>query len=366
MRIGVLTSSRADFGIYYPLLRKLNADDFFNLKIIAFGTHFSMEHGFTANAILESGFKIDFQIESLPESDSPESISKNIGNLILIFSDFWLKRKNEFDIIFALGDRFEMFAAVCATIPFSLKIAHFHGGETTEGAIDNIYRHAISLMSSVHFTATEKSAERVKQLINSKKNVFNVGSLSLEGIKNFQSMPLDEWKAKFGIELNKPIVVIFHPETIRFSKNEEFINEICIALAKINDQIIISLPNNDTGNNIIRNQFLEFEENHKNVHCINSLGTEGYFTLLKNAKFIIGNSSSGIIEAASFGKYVINLGDRQKGRERSNNLIDCEINADKILECIRLLPFEKYEGSNVYEKENPTDNSIEILKTLHM
>jgi GDP/UDP-N,N'-diacetylbacillosamine 2-epimerase (hydrolysing) len=182
MKIAILTSSRADYGIYLPLIKKLKADQFFEVDIIAFGTHLSNFHGQTIQEILNDGFDVKYRIESMLLTDTPDSISTAMGLTTIKFADFWKSHAKDFDLVFCLGDRYEMFAAVVASIPFNIPLAHFHGGETTLGAIDNIFRHSISLASTYHFVATEAYAEKVKQIKGSSENVYEVGALSLENI----------------------------------------------------------------------------------------------------------------------------------------------------------------------------------------
>ena len=176
MKIGVLTSSRADYGIYLPLLNELKKDIFFDLEIIAFGTHLSERHGLTLSDIIKDGYDTIHEITSLVEDDSEKGIVISYGNTVLEFSNFWSTQK--FDLVFCLGDRFEMSAAVQASIPFGVKLAHIHGGETTLGAIDNIYRHQISLASKYHFVSTNDNMQKVEQLIGSSNLIYDVGSLS--------------------------------------------------------------------------------------------------------------------------------------------------------------------------------------------
>jgi GDP/UDP-N,N'-diacetylbacillosamine 2-epimerase (hydrolysing) len=174
MKIVVFTSSRADFGICLPLLKKIKEDKFFELILIVFGTHLSNTFGKTASEIIESGFDIDYKIETTPDSDTPESITNSMGDTIVKFSEIW--NSNKFDYVLALGDRYEMFSACVSTIPFNIPIAHIHGGEETRGAIDNIFRHCITLMSKCHFTTTNIYKERVVSILGNDKNVYTVGA----------------------------------------------------------------------------------------------------------------------------------------------------------------------------------------------
>ena len=192
-RIAFLTSSRADYGIYLPLLKALKADNFYDMFIIAFGTHISPFHGTTINQIIDDGFEVNFQIESILAGDSPNAIATSMSLTALKFSDFWKDHLNDFDLIFCLGDRYEMFAAVMAGIPFGIKYAHLHGGEKTLGAIDHIFRHSITLASKYHFVSCQAHAKRVAELLESEENIFTVGSLSLENFKTLKLLSKEEF-----------------------------------------------------------------------------------------------------------------------------------------------------------------------------
>ena len=363
MKIIVLTSSRADYGIYLPLLKKLKVDTFFNLKIVAFGTHLSKKFGNTIDQILKDGFEVAYKIETLLDGDSPETIAKSMAVTIDKFSSLWAKEKSNIDLILCVGDRYEMFAAVTASVPFIIPVAHLHGGETTLGAIDNVFRHSITSMSKLHFASTKNHADRVAQIIGSKNGVYNVGALSLDNLMDIKILSVQQFKEKFNIELNAPALVTFHPETIAFEKNDQYISELIAALDTLPKQIIITMPNADTMSNLIRNKLREFAKQKSNVISVESLGTEGYFSCLHHCSFVLGNSSSGIIEAASFGKYVLNLGNRQLGRDVGENVIQCEIKKNKILDAVKLIDtLPKLNTTNIYGDGHTADKIISTLK----
>lgn len=368
MNIAVLTSSRADFGIYLPLLKKLKNDVFFNLEIIAFGTHLSAKHGYTKTSILESDFTIKHEIETTPNDDTEEAISRSIGETIIKFATFWTKHKSSYDLVLCLGDRYEMFAAVTAGIAFNIKFAHLHAGEKTLGAIDNIFRHAITLASTIHFTSTEEYRERVLEMIDvEEKNVTNVGALSLDNVLSFKPYSKEEMNAKFGIDMDIPtILTTFHPETVASHKNEEYAKTICKVITAYEDsnvQFLITMPNADTAGNIIRAILNGRLGNQSNVIMVENLGSIGYFSAMKYCKFLFGNTSSGIIEAASFNKYVVNVGDRQKGRTHGANVIDVNIEENSLRQIINeLLTKGDWAGSNIYFQENAASRIIDVLK----
>jgi GDP/UDP-N,N'-diacetylbacillosamine 2-epimerase (hydrolysing) len=338
---------------------------FFSLKIIAFGTHLSEKFGYTISDIYNDGFDIAYKVETLPEEHSPEMISKSIGTTIVKFSEIWAKEYIDTDLVICLGDRYEMFAAVSSTIPFNIKIAHLYGGDTTLGAIDNIFRHCLTSMSNYHFTSLENSAKRVAEIIASSNNIYAVGTLSLDNLKEIELLTKNRFDEKFHIELKSPVLVTFHPETVNYSKNEEYVNELIAALETLDKQIIITMPNADTMGEIIREAFLNFASRKSNVFIVESLGTVGYFSCINLCDFMVGNSSSGIVEAASFGKYVLNIGDRQLGRLSGENVIHCEIKKDKIAEAIKQISaLPKLTTKNIYGDGETADKIIAVLKTI--
>lgn len=365
-RIAILTSSRADYGIYLPLLKALNQDSFFEVKIIAFGTHLSPFHGNTINQILNDGFDVQFRIESMLAGDSPNAISTAIALTTLKFTDFWENHKNDFDLVICLGDRFEMFAAVTAGIPFNISFAHIHGGEKTLGAIDNIFRHAITLASKVHFVSCKQHGERVTELTELKNNIFDIGALSLDNLNSLSLLSKEEFHSKFKVDLNLPtILVTVHPETVSPEMNEIYIEELADTLMEIQKfQVLITLPNADTSGSIIRKRLLQLPvESGNRILCFENLGSQGYFSALKFCSFLLGNTSSGIIEAASFGKWVINLGNRQKGRNQSENIFNVPFNKSLIIETVEKIEKNPdYTGENIYYKGNAAKNICSILK----
>ena len=366
MRIGVLTSSRADYGIYLPLLLKLKADPFFELEIIAFGTHLSKFHGFTIIEIEQNEYNTVHKISSLLSNDDEQSIATSYGLTAVKFADFW--QSNKYDLVFCLGDRFEMSAAVQAGIPFGVKFAHIHGGETTLGAIDNIYRHQITIASFLHFTATSSFSEKITQLIDSRNRVHTVGSLSLDGIESFKPIEKSLFHDRFKIPFQEFALVTFHPETIATQLNKEYAHEMRLALAQIAKKLflVITMPNADTMGSVYRLEIEKLKnESPDRVLCVESFGKENYFTAMYYAEILIGNTSSGIIEAASFGKYVVNVGDRQKGRAQSANVIDAAFNKEEIVNAVKLGLKNEFKGKNIYYKLDTSTLVINLIKEFY-
>ncbi len=363
LKIGILTSSRSDYSIYFPLLLKLNEDSFFVSEVIVFGTHLMKKFGYTVQFIYKDGFKIVKVPNTMYEGDLPENIAHSIGQTIQKFSWFYSKKK--YDLLLALGDRYELFAAVTASIPFNIPIAHIHGGESTLGAIDNRFRHSITCFSSLHFVSTEIYKKRVAEITGSIYNIFNVGALSIDNLKNLRLYNVTEFKKIFNIDMTQPtILMTFHPETVGFERNEFYIGEIINALEQLTDyQLIITMPNADTMGLIIRKKLEQFGKNRPQTWLIESFGTVGYLSALKHCAIMMGNSSSGFVEAAFFPKRVINLGDRQKGRILTDNIIQTPIIAKSILEAVQKaerlnLPTD----CNIYGNGMAADKIIDVLK----
>jgi len=367
MEIGVLTSSRADFGIYYPLVKELTSDDFFNVEIIAFGTHLKEQYGFTIKEITNLGFDVNHKIETSVNNEKASDIAQNVGDTIQKFSKFWDTQR--FDLVIALGDRYEMFGAVAAASPFNIDIAHIHAGETTLGAIDNAYRHSISLFSKYLFVTTEEYKRRASEIISCNKNIFNVGALSIDNLMRTELMSVDEFKEHFNIDISKPYILsTFHPETISFEKNKEYILELISAFEEIREEtdIIITMPNSDTMGNMIRRIISEFAQKYRNIHLVESFGMKGYLTCMEHTDILIGNTSSGFVEAAFFPKKVINLGDRQKGRILTDNIYNCEIVKEKILKSYNIAKnAEIPQNVNIYGDGNAAKNIVSIIKSLY-
>lgn len=361
IKIGVLTSSRADYGIYKNLLKLFFNHNKIDLSIIVFGMHLQKQHGETIKEIISDNyFNNIFKVSGMPKDDSILDISRGYGELIRSFSKFW--NTNSFDLTFALGDRFEMSAAVQAGLPYELKIAHIHGGEISLGSIDNIYRDQISVASQLHFTSTLGASKRLKKLLINNNYIYNVGSLSIDKLE-INNLP--KWESvcnNFKIP-NKPFVLItFHPETVGTYNNESYAKILYKTLSELSKSIhlIITQANADSSGKIYREMNLSLKKNNsKNISIIDSFGKNNYFSAIKNSRFLLGNTSSGIIEAASFGKYVVNVGKRQEGRIRSKNTIDIGFNEKEILINSKLLLSKlKYNGKNNYEMKNTSENIL--------
>lgn len=365
MKIGILTSSRADYGILKHLLKVIDADDYFHLELIVFGTHLLKEFGETSKDIVNDGFEIKHRIFTTYHGDSKKNIASSIGSIIKQFSEFWEANQNQFDLVLCLGDRYEMFAAITAAIPFNIKFAHFHGGETTLGAIDNFFRHSITLASTYHFVATKEYAKRVESITGKVENIFHIGALSIENIAETELYSLDELNQEFNININEETVLItVHPETLSPEFNIMHIKILFQALLETNTKALFSLPNADTYGLQIRKKILDFVVQNDGFSTIEHFGKKGYFSAMKHCAFLLGNTSSGIIEAASFHKFVINLGDRQKGRLTSSNVFSIPFVKEEIINTIRSVKgLGLYKGDNIYYKKGGLLEVVQILKS---
>lgn len=369
MRIGILTSSRADFGIYLPLINELRKDLFFDMSLIVFGTHLSKKHGYTIDEIYQNSFIPKYIIETSYFDDTPFGIGNTISDTFRRFNEFWYDNHESFDLILCLGDRYEMFAAVTSGIPFGIKFAHIHGGETTLGSIDNVYRHAITLASKFHFTATESFSKRVKSILGFGDNVFATGSLSLDGVRKTTYLSKFEFAHKWKVDLSLPTVLVtVHSETIAYEDVKDHSEELLKTLLELSKkyQILITMPNSDTNNSIIRDMIENNLCQQKNFFIFENLGKQSYFTAMRYCLFLLGNTSSGIIEAASFKKFVINLGERQKGRLVSKNIFHSSFKFDDIMHCAKEIELNNFEfkGKNIYFKQNVAVKIINILKSI--
>jgi GDP/UDP-N,N'-diacetylbacillosamine 2-epimerase (hydrolysing) len=365
LKIALLTSSRADYGIYLPLLAALKEDVSFETDIVAFGTHLSREHGYTIDQITESGFSVAEQIETMPDGDSSMDISRAMGKTIVNFSGLWNRKR--YDLIIALGDRYEMFAACASSVPFMIPIAHIHGGETTLGAMDDTFRHAITLMSTYHFAIADRYKSRITEIKGSDKHVYNVGALSIDTLSRMPLLSIEAFQERFNIDLRVPsILVTFHPETVAFEKNREYAGELIAALREIKDyQIIITMPNADTMGNTIREMLNHFVAESDNAIGIESFGTLGYLTCMKYCAMMLGNTSSGFVEAAFFSRYVINIGERQSGRIVTDNICNVKIDKASILEAVNSFPMKIFTNEqHIYGDGNAAQKIVSILRTI--
>ena len=329
-RICVVTGSRAEYGLFYPLLKRISGDASLDLQIVATGMHLSPAFGLTCKEI-EKDFKVTKKVETLLAADTSTAVTKSTGLGIMGFADTFNDLNP--DMVVALGDRFEIFSAVVAAFMANIPVAHLYGGELTEGAFDDAIRHSITKMSRLHFTSTERYRQRVIQLGEHPQNVFTVGAL---GLVNVRSMPLlakPALEKQLGFNFGeKTVLVTYHPVTLEHGSEKKSFTELLSALDTFaNIKIIFTKPNADTNGHVISELIEAYAARHpENTRVFTSLGQLRYLSCLKHISAVVGNSSSGIIEAPSFGIPSVNIGNRQKGRIKPASVIDCPPRKDAI------------------------------------
>lgn len=334
--ICILTATRAEFGLLKPIISRLNNIEDYDVKLAVTGAHLSSEFGLTYKEIEDEGFNIDEKIPILLSSDTPASISKSMGIAMISFSDYFERIKP--DLLIVLGDRYETLAVAIAAMNQRIPIAHLYGGETTEGAIDESIRHAISKLSYLHFTSTETYRKRVIQLGESPDRVFNVGAVGIENIVNETLYSRNELVSELGLNLDKTYAVVtFHPVTLENNTTETQIRallEVCALNSQLN--FIFTRANADADGRVINRLIDQYAMEYNHIVAYASLGTKRYLSALKYADMVIGNSSSGLVEAPSFGIPTINIGDRQKGRMQSDSVINCDPTFESIQAAVKL------------------------------
>jgi len=334
-KICVVTGSRADFGLLFWILKRIQKDSRLTLQLVVTGSHLSEKFGRTIDDIINSGFDVTARIQSDLEDDSRESTAISMGRMTVGFAQ--TLGRLEPDILLLLGDRYEMMAAAQTGLILGVMIAHIHGGEVTQGAFDDSIRHAISKSSDIHFVAAEQYRKRVIQLGEHPERVYNVGAPGLENIQKLSRAESDKAINQLGFEIKSPFfLVTVHPETRASVPDNILIGEILNALDSFpNAKILFTAPNADPGNNVIYDEISRWVDKNSHRSLIrNSLGHSLYLSLLAKSDLVLGNSSSGIIEAPAVKTMTVNVGSRQDGRLKATSVIDAEVDADKIAEAI--------------------------------
>jgi len=327
--IAVVTGTRAEYGLLRHLIKLINDSDEFKLQLVVTGSHLSKKFGETYKEIEADGFVINRKIDLLLASDTPLGLAKSTSLGVAGFGEVFNSINP--DLILVLGDRFEILSAVIAAMFARIPIAHLHGGEITEGLIDEAIRHSITKFSHLHFVGNEEYRKRVMQLGENPDLVFNVGGLGVDAIKNINLLTKSELENSLGIKFNnKNLLITFHPVTLEKNTSHSQMVELLNALSDFKDTcLIFTMPNADTDSQIIFELIEDFVIKNINAHFFTSLGQLRYLSCLAQVDAVVGNSSSGLTEAPTFKKATINIGDRQKGRVQSNSIINCNpISAD--------------------------------------
>lgn len=333
----MFTGTRAEYGLLVPILRRLQQSASTDMSLIVTGTHLSLLHGMTVEAVEADGFMIDERMEMVLAADSPTAVTKSLG-LCLIDLAGALERQRP-DLLVVLGDRFEVLAAATAALVAGIPVAHIHGGEITEGAFDDSIRHAVTKLSHLHFVATEEFAQRVRQLGEPPGRIHVVGAPALDVISSMAPITPSDLSSGLSFPLADPIIlVVYHPSTIPGEDPASAIDAILNAVAQFPEaSVVCSLPNADPKFNTVRARIEAFATANQNVLAVSSLGHERYLSLLRHASVIVGNSSSGIIEAPALGTPTINVGQRQKGRPMADSIRQVEPEEDAIAASIAKL-----------------------------
>jgi UDP-hydrolysing UDP-N-acetyl-D-glucosamine 2-epimerase len=321
MKISAVTSARSDFGLLLPLLRALQEHESHELTILATGVHFLPEFGNTIEEVRASEVSgIVVELPTLVHPDTSENCAKAIASGTAVFAERYSEDKP--DLIVVLGDRFDVLPSVLAALPYQIPVAHISGGEVTEGAIDEYIRHVMSKLSHLHFTSTKDAARRVIQLGETPDRVFTVGEPGLDVIRNMTFEDRDAFIEEIGFHSDRPITLCtYHPETADVVDTGERIGILIAVAEAIDSQVLFTYPNGDVGSDEIVAKIEEACGQNNSLRCIPSLGRKRYLNALKHFDCVVGNSSSGIVESASFEIPVVDIGDRQLGRVRPNNVL---------------------------------------------
>ncbi|MBL7754688.1 MAG: UDP-N-acetylglucosamine 2-epimerase (hydrolyzing) [Chitinophagaceae bacterium] len=370
--ICVVTGTRAEYGLLYHTMKAIQEHPDLKLQICVCGMHLSPEFGLTWQQIEQDGFVIDARVDMLLSADTAVAITKSTGLGLIGFADAFEFLKP--DMILILGDRFEMLAASTAAMIANIPIAHCHGGEATEGLIDEAIRHAITKMAHLHFTSTETYRKRVIQLGEQPERVFNVGALGIENINKLELLNREDLERSLGIQLkSKNYLVTFHPVTLEKQSASAQFDQLLQAMESYSDAFVVfTLPNADTDGRTLIEQIQTFVQKHPDRSAaFTSLGQLRYLSLIPQVDAVIGNSSSGLIEVPAFGIPTINIGDRQRGRMAGDSVIHCEAEKESILRAIEQSETAAFrqqaaQSENPYGKANASGNIVSVLRSIDL
>ncbi len=366
-KVAVVTGSRAEYGLLRWLMQAMRDDPCLELQLIVTGMHLSPEFGLTYREIEADGFRIDRKIEMLTSSDSAVGVTKSMGLGLIGFSEVFAEIRP--DLIVVLGDRFEIFCAAAAALVARVPVAHLHGGETTEGAMDEALRHSISKMSHLHFVAAEAYRRRVIQLGEDPTRVFCVGGLGVDAIKRVTLLDRAALEAALGFQFeSRNLLVTFHPVTLENGTTAQQTRELLAALAALEDtRLIFTMPNADTDGREAMVLIREFAASCPHARVFDSLGQVRYLSCLRYVDGVVGNSSSGLAEAPSFQKPTINIGDRQHGRLKAASVIDCLPQREAIAAALARMYSREFQNTlaqarNPYGDGGASDRILPIIR----
>lgn len=370
-KVCVVTGTRAEYGLLRWVMQGIKDDPDLTLQIIATGMHLSPEFGLTYRDIELDGFHIDRKVEMLTSSDTSVGVAKSMGLGLIGFADALNDLKP--DLIVVLGDRFEIFSAVAAALVARIPAAHLHGGEATEGLIDEAIRHSITKMSHLHFVAAEEYRQRVIQLGEQPERVLLVGGLGVDSIKRLKLLEKGELEASLDFRLGKKnLLITFHPVTLEKATAAEQMTELLAALDDLADtHLIFTLPNADTDGRVLIEMVEQFVARHPNSRAYTSLGQIRYLSCIAQVDGVVGNSSSGLAEAPSFKKGTIDIGDRQRGRLKAASVIEAAPTRESIATALRKLYSEDFHASlssivNPYGEGGASEKIVATIKSVSL
>ncbi len=364
MKVAVVTATRAEYGILRPLIIKLHNDSEINLQLLVTGTHLSEKYGNTQLEIERDGLPIFSRISILEEGNKAVDVSRIMANALTGFAEYFEKEKPSCVVV--LGDRTEILGICAAAMSAGIPIAHLHGGELTEGAVDDCVRHAITKMSFLHFPSTEIYRKRIIQMGEEPDRVFNVGALGVENILHVPLMTEVQLKEDVGIPIDQSYVcVTFHPATMEGGSEKYQVEQLVEAMKeKPEYYYLITKANADVGGDLVNQMLEEYASTTDNAKVVASLGMRRYLSAVKYCCFVLGNSSSGIIEAPSLGTPTVNIGERQKGRLMADTIINCKPEKEDIVRAIYMAESMDHKPSFIYGDGNTSEKIIAILKKM--
>jgi UDP-hydrolysing UDP-N-acetyl-D-glucosamine 2-epimerase len=368
--IAVVTVARSDWGHLRPVLGELRAAHDVRLLLFVGGMHLAEAFGRTVDAIEAEGWPIAERVEMLEPSDAPEAIATSIGRGVVGFARAYARHRP--DLVVVLGDRFEMLSAATAALPFVLPVAHLHGGEVTEGAIDNQIRHAITKCAHLHFVSAEPHARRVVAMGEEPWRIHNVGAPGLDRVRTTPLLSRAELGRRLALDGDdRWLVVTYHPATLEYRDTGRHVDELLAALEKVDATLVVTYPNADTAGRTIIARLEEFAGRHARVRLARNLGDDVYLSMLRHADAMVGNSSSGLIEAPSFELPVVNVGARQAGRLRAANVVDVGPERDEILAGIETALASSFRAglrglANPYGDGRAAERIVRVLRTVEL
>lgn len=366
-KIAVLTGTRAEYGLLKPVLRQIEADGGLALRLIVTGAHLERQFGETVREIEQDGFPIHYKVHMNLTSDKTEgilhSMALELNGLAEIFA------KETFDLLILLGDRYELMMAAACAVMNRVPIAHIHGGELTQGAVDDCFRHSVTKMAAIHFTSTERYRRRVIQMGEQPGRVFSVGALGVSNIRKMQFLSQAALSERFGISWERPVILVtYHPVTLEGGTAVEQAERLLSVLSVHSEyNYVFTYANADMDGQAINRQIDRFVSERGNCRAFASMGQAGYLSMLHYAAAVVGNSSSGIIEAPSFHIPTVNIGNRQKGRVRAESVIDCGTGQEEIERAFCLALSDAFREtcrsvSNPYEGKGTAEEIVRRCK----